>query len=119
VLTHTATVPDTELQTYLNACDAVVLPHRTVLNSGGLQLAWSFGRPVIARRAGCLTGQVAEPAGRLFDGQDELRTALRAIDQLRTGAARRASYERAVAYPYTAMSEEFCALVSKLVTEVP
>lgn len=119
VLTHTATVPDTELQTYLNACDAVVLPHRTVLNSGGLQLAWSFGRPVIARRAGCLTGQVAEPAGRLFDGQDELLAALRAIDQLRTGAARRASYERAVAYPYTAMSEEFCALVSKLVTEVP
>lgn len=113
---HPAAVPDAELQLYLNAADVVVLPHRAVLNSGGLQLAWSFGRPVLARDAGCLSGQVRAPAGGLFSGQDDLMDALRDVDALRTDTARREAYALATAYPYTTMSTDFCAHVRRLVS---
>jgi glycosyltransferase involved in cell wall biosynthesis len=57
-------VPDEEIQRYMNAADAVVLPFEEVLTSGTAILAMSFGRALVAPRAGC----VAE----LLDGNDEL-----------------------------------------------
>ncbi|MFC5972710.1 glycosyltransferase [Halomarina salina] len=57
-------VPDEEIQDYMNAADAVVLPFEEVLTSGTAILAMSFGRALIAPRAGC----VAE----LLDGDDLL-----------------------------------------------
>lgn len=107
-------VADTDLQVFYNAADVAVLPHRQVLNSGGLQLAWSFGRPAIVPRAGCLTGQVSGGAGRTFTGQDELVAALRSAGEMRSEAARQASFLRAAAYPYTEMSEDFMRLVARV-----
>ena len=57
-------IPDDEIQDYMNAADAVVLPFEEVLTSGTAILAMSFGRALIAPRAGC----VAE----LLDGDDVL-----------------------------------------------
>jgi glycosyltransferase involved in cell wall biosynthesis len=60
-------IPDTELQTYYKAADAVVLPYTNVLSSGSALLAMSFGRPVIAPAVGCLSELITPETGILYD----------------------------------------------------
>jgi beta-1,4-mannosyltransferase len=64
---HLEFVPDDELQVWLRAADAVVLPFRDVLTSGSAILALSFGLPVIAPSLGCLPDTVPASAGILYD----------------------------------------------------
>ena len=45
-------VRDAELQYFMNACDACVLPYHEVTTSGAAILAFSFGRPIIAPQLG-------------------------------------------------------------------
>lgn len=45
-------IPDDKLHIYLSAADAVVLPYKSILNSGALLLALSFNKPVIAPHIG-------------------------------------------------------------------
>jgi glycosyltransferase involved in cell wall biosynthesis len=45
-------IPDDKLHIYLSATDIVILPYKTILNSGALLLALSFNRPVIAPHIG-------------------------------------------------------------------
>lgn len=47
-------VPDDEMQRYMRAADAVVLPFARILTSSTVMLALSFSRPVITPRLGCL-----------------------------------------------------------------
>jgi glycosyltransferase involved in cell wall biosynthesis/2-polyprenyl-3-methyl-5-hydroxy-6-metoxy-1,4-benzoquinol methylase len=47
ILTMFDSVPDDEVQVYFRAADTVVLPYRSILNSGALHLALTFGRPVV------------------------------------------------------------------------
>lgn len=47
-------VPDEEIQRYMNAADAVVLPYEKVTTSGSAILAMSFGRAVVVPALGCL-----------------------------------------------------------------
>jgi beta-1,4-mannosyltransferase len=65
-----AFVASADLQLYLNACDAVVLPYREILTSGAAMLALSFGRPVVGPRMGALEELVTEDCGVLYDPQD-------------------------------------------------
>ena len=44
---HFGFVADDDLQVYLNASDAVVIPFRNATNSGSVALALSFARPVV------------------------------------------------------------------------
>lgn len=80
-------VPDDEIQHYLTAADAVVVPfetdERTLLTSGSVLLAMSFGRAVIAPRLGCVAETVDGRGGFLYESTrgDELREAMeRALD---------------------------------------
>ena len=50
-------VPNDEIQRYMAAADAVVLPFQSILTSGSVILAMSFGRAVITPDEGC-PGQV-------------------------------------------------------------
>lgn len=91
-------IPDDEIQVYLRACDAVVLPFRDVLTSGSAILAMSFGRAVIAPRLGCLPETLTDDAAILYDPsapealREALSTALGAdLVGLGEAAARRAS----------------------------
>jgi glycosyltransferase involved in cell wall biosynthesis len=59
-------VPDDEVQVYMAAADAVVLPYERVFTSGSVALAGTFGRAVIAPAVGCLTDQVGD-AGVLYE----------------------------------------------------
>ncbi|MFP4597330.1 MAG: glycosyltransferase family 4 protein [Persicimonas sp.] len=54
IVFHPAFIPDEDIQLYMNAADAVVLPYREILTSGTAVLAMSFGRAVIAPRLGTL-----------------------------------------------------------------
>jgi glycosyltransferase involved in cell wall biosynthesis len=64
-------IPDQDLQYYLRAADAVVLPFKDVLTSGSAILALSFGRPVVAPRLGYLADLVTAECGLLYDPGDE------------------------------------------------
>lgn len=72
-------VPDDELQVWLRAADAVVLPFRDILTSGSAILALSFGRAVVAPSLGCLPETVPPEAGIRYDpaSPDGLAGALR------------------------------------------
>jgi glycosyltransferase involved in cell wall biosynthesis len=55
-------IPEDEIQLYLRAADAVVLPYQEILNSGSALLALSFDRPVLVPDRGAM-GELAELAG--------------------------------------------------------
>ena len=72
-------VADDQLQVYMNACDAVVLPYREILTSGSALLAMSFGKACIAPRMGCV-GEVLDDAGAFLYDPDDAEGLLRAMD---------------------------------------
>lgn len=45
-------IPDDQLHLYMSAADCVILPYKSILNSGALLLALSFNKPVIAPHIG-------------------------------------------------------------------
>jgi glycosyltransferase involved in cell wall biosynthesis len=63
-------IEDAELQVFIRAADAIVLPFRDVLTSGSAILALSFGRPVVAPRMGYLRDMIDEQTGVLYDPAD-------------------------------------------------
>ncbi len=44
--------PDREVEQYFAACDLVVLPYESATQSGIVQIAYGFGRPVVATNVG-------------------------------------------------------------------
>lgn len=55
-------IREDEIQLYLRAADAVVLPYQEILNSGSALLALSFDRPVLVPDRGAM-GELAELVG--------------------------------------------------------
>jgi glycosyltransferase involved in cell wall biosynthesis len=64
---HLEYIPDEELQFFLNAADAVVMPYRDILTSGSAVMAMSFGRPIVAPRIGTLRDVVGDDGGFLYE----------------------------------------------------
>ena len=63
-------VPDEDIQLYMNAADVTVFSFEEVLTSGTTLLAMSFGRPVIAPRAGCVGELVGDDGGVTYEPDD-------------------------------------------------
>lgn len=63
-------VPDDKVQTYLNACDVVVLPYQDMLTSGAAILAMSFGRACIAPRLSSMKEIPGNEGAILYNPQD-------------------------------------------------
>lgn len=88
-------VPADRLQVYYNACDVVAMPFKAISNSGGLLLAMSFGRPVVAPRLGSIPEVAYGPSyfgyepGNEQGLRDALATALGVDDLLKRGAESR------------------------------
>ena len=72
-------VPDEDIQTYMAAADAVVLPYERILTSGTTVLAMSFGRAVVTPDMGCARQMLAQQQELLYDAGDPdgLEVALR------------------------------------------
>jgi glycosyltransferase involved in cell wall biosynthesis len=119
ILSNFNRVADVDVQIFLNASDVVVLPQRAPLNSGALMLAFSFGRPVVAARAGCLEGIVSPDVGITFDPAKpgDLKRVLMEVDRLKTRENRDAAYRKALAYPYTSMSNDFARVIEELLDD--
>jgi glycosyltransferase involved in cell wall biosynthesis len=60
-------VPDEDVQLYMNACDAYVLPYRYVTTSSAIMLAWTFGRPIIGPAIAFFPELVTPETGILYD----------------------------------------------------
>ena len=92
-------VPDSEVQVFMNAADAVVLPYRDVLTSGAAVLAMSFGKACIGPRIGCLRDLLTEAGAISYDGADAdgLRTALEAAVERHGALASMGEHNRTVA----------------------
>jgi beta-1,4-mannosyltransferase len=84
VLVQAGPVPADEMQLYLRAADAVLLPYLSGLNSGVLMLAFTFGLPVVASDLGSFRELVTPQTGRLFRRGEvgELTAAIRSLDDL-------------------------------------
>ena len=74
-------IPTDDIHLYFSAADAVVVPYRSATQSGIIQLAYSFNRPVIASAVGGLSEVVSHgvngrlvPAGDPEALADEIRT---------------------------------------------
>lgn len=76
---HPRFIADDEVQVYLRACDAVVVPYREILTSGTAMLGLTFGRPVISVGLGNLRDLITPECGVLFDADaaDGLAAAMR------------------------------------------
>lgn len=59
---HNCFIPFDEVQYYFRASDLVVLPYIKTYNSGVIQIAYSFGLPVVASRTGGLPEVVEDDA---------------------------------------------------------
>jgi glycosyltransferase involved in cell wall biosynthesis len=117
VIANFTAIPDDELQIFFKGSDVVALPHRKVLNSGALLLAYTFARPVIAPVTGCLT-ELLDPACSIgFDPADEssLTSALTRAGTLATHDARIAARAVAESYLPADMAGDFARLLTSLV----
>ena len=117
VISRFERIEDADLQVYLKGSDVAVLPHRAVLNSGSLLLAYTFGLPVIAPATGCLADLLEAGASIGFDPEDDagLLDALRRVRSLTGPAPRRAARAVAERYPPPEMAADFTALLRRLV----
>ena len=63
-------VPPEEIQNYMNACDAAIMPYLYIWTSGATMLAYAFSKPVVASRVGCMGEVVTEETGVLVKPED-------------------------------------------------
>lgn len=122
VLARFEHLPDDELQVWMNAADVAVLPYHNILNSSAVQLAHTFGLPVVVPRAGALASLEGAPHAVHFEPSDEvsLRAAIQQAlrDFVETpggsGPARRSSSAAARAWTPSDMAGRFAQMVRPL-----
>jgi D-inositol-3-phosphate glycosyltransferase len=71
IILHDGFVPDSDIEIYCKAADAMVLPYRHIYQSGVLFMAHSFGLPVLASDVGSFREEIIEgQTGLIFRPQD-------------------------------------------------
>jgi len=76
ILVRSEFIPDEETEIYFKAADVLVLPYRSIYQSGVLFLAYSFGLPVLASDVGGLKDEIiAGKTGFSFKPEDSLELA--------------------------------------------
>jgi glycosyltransferase involved in cell wall biosynthesis len=116
IIANLYAIPDDDIQLYMNAADAIVLPYRSGLNSGSMMLAYSFARPVIVSSSGCIPDEVDRTTGVVFswdDGEAALSRAMLDAEHLRDQSVRAEAYRRAQRRHYLDVSTEFGGLVDE------
>lgn len=78
IVTRLEYVPDEDVQLYMNAADAVVLPFKDITTSGSAILAMTFGKAVVVPRKGCLP-ELLDENGTIFYRRDGAGTLVEAL----------------------------------------
>lgn len=107
-------IPDTQVQTFCAAADIMALPYRRSLNSGALNLALTFGLPIVLPASSGEAGTTDSTWAQIYDDNepDALLTALRtAADRLTTPAAAAAARQAAALCPPAPLSEQFASVL--------
>jgi glycosyltransferase involved in cell wall biosynthesis len=71
ILFVSGTVPEEEIQIYMNACDCVIVPYKVFTTSGVTILSMSFGRACIAPNTGFFSDVLDEAGAFLYDSTHE------------------------------------------------
>ncbi len=71
---------DEDIQKYMNAADALVIPRVNTMNSGNLYLGLSFGKVIIAPNVGNIN-EVATQTGNLVYDPNDIKTLSQAMEQ--------------------------------------
>lgn len=110
-------VPDEDVQTYMNAADAVVFPFRDIFTSGSVLLAMSFGKAVVAPASGCLPDVVGEEGGILYDPDDPdaLTVGIREALACDVASMGRRNYETVLEYGWDDVAERTADAYRELV----
>ncbi|WP_299487740.1 glycosyltransferase [Acaryochloris sp. IP29b_bin.137] len=66
IILHLKHILDEEIQIYMNACDVIVFPYHSILTSGALILAMSFGKVCIAPKISCIPELLDESQAFLY-----------------------------------------------------
>jgi len=109
-------VPEDEVQIYMNAADAVVLPYLEITTSAVLLLALSFGKPVIAPSLGYIKEILGPEGSVMYDSCDPEGLALSLKKALRSDLAAmgRSNFAQAAEYSWEAAARETYAVYSAL-----
>jgi glycosyltransferase involved in cell wall biosynthesis len=107
-------VPDDQLQVWLRAADLAVFPYESILNSGALQLALTFGVPVIAPRTGTVESHLDPSYAESYAPRDEgdlLRAVRTAVERLLTPEASERARKAAEHFPPQDMARDFASVL--------
>lgn len=101
-------VPDEEVQRFMNAADAVVLPYRNISTSGSAILAMSFGKALVVPTLGCLPELLHEEGAVLYepDRDGALESALETAAQRDLEAMGRYNESAAVELDWESIAEQ-------------
>jgi glycosyltransferase involved in cell wall biosynthesis len=75
-------IPYEEMQRYFNAADVVVLPYRQISQSGVIQLAYAYSRPVVVTDVGGIGEVVSEDGTGIVSESEKPEAIAHAIRQL-------------------------------------
>lgn len=73
-------LPEEDVPVFMQASHGVIYNHRQMLSSGGIELARSYGKTVIAPKTGCVKEQAGNPKFQLFDDKTELIEILKRLE---------------------------------------
>lgn len=107
-------VADDEVQNYIVASDAFVVPYKEILTSGSAMLGLSFGVPVIAPKIGGIADMVADGCGVLYDAgeSDGLFAAMIRIREARYSREHIISFARQ--FDWSRSAQAFRAAIARL-----
>jgi glycosyltransferase involved in cell wall biosynthesis len=71
IYTNLRFIDSNEIEMYINSSDFMVFPYRDIFTSGGIHLAMSFGKPIIAPRLGCIKETLDNIGSILYDPMDK------------------------------------------------
>ena len=68
---HLEYIHDDDIQIYMNAADFVVLPFKSILSSGSMMLALSFGKPIVAPDLGHINEILDKKGNIVYDPNEK------------------------------------------------
>jgi len=87
-------IPYDEMQRYFNAASVVVLPYRRISQSGVIQLAYAYSRPLVVTDVGGISEVVSEDGTGIVASSEEPEAIARAVEELLADPLRAAQMGR-------------------------